>query len=403
MSVYSFSQLQVFQQCPRKYQYKYVDQIKEKEFESSPDLILWHSVHKVLENLYNNINVFKIPNLDEVVADFYETWKQEIADATKDKPLQIKGQQTLEDYLRRGEYYVKSYYQKYAPFSGVQVIATENMVNFQLDTNGQQQFRGVIDRIDKEGDTFVINDYKTNKNLPPEQKQEYTEQLTLYGLALQQKYGKYFKHIKARLHYLHFDITDEREISDDVLTPVVQKYSSIIEKVEHKKFAYNMGDKRAFEPVQNEYCKYCEYMSICPLRAHMKYDDEVIWGELWEKTVKGLVDEYVQFAKQESEAKAQKELLKDMLVEYLEKKWFLKLFGNTYKISASQGENVSIKDKDMLVKKLTELGMLDQTMDIDRFKVQKLVKDGVLDPTKLDWSVEKSTSRTLRGSELWNK
>lgn len=40
MSVYSFSQLQVFQQCPRKYQYKYVDQIKEKEFESSPDLIL---------------------------------------------------------------------------------------------------------------------------------------------------------------------------------------------------------------------------------------------------------------------------------------------------------------------------------------------------------------------------
>jgi hypothetical protein len=60
------------------------------------------------------------------------------------------------------------------------------------------------------------------------------------------------------------------------------------------------------------------------------------------------------------------------------------LFGNTYKISASQGENVSIKDKDMLVKKLTELGMLDQTMDIDRFKVQKLVKDGVLDPTKLD-------------------
>jgi hypothetical protein len=36
--------------------------------------------------------------------------------------------------------------------------------------------------------------------------------------------------------------------------------------------------------------------------------------------VKGLVDEYVQFAKQESEAKAQKELLKDMLVEYLEKK-----------------------------------------------------------------------------------
>ncbi len=400
MSVYSFSQLQVFQQCPRKYQYKYVDQIKEKEFESSPDLILGHSVHKVLENLYNNVNVFKIPNLEEVLEDFHTIRNQEIVEATKEKPLQIKGQQTLEDYIRRGEHYVNAYYKKYAPFAGVQVIATESNVNFQLDTNGQQQFRGVIDRIDKEGDTFVINDYKTNKNLPPEQKQEYTEQLTLYGLALQQKYGKYFKQIKARLHYLHFDITDEREVTEDVLATVVQKYSSIIEKVEHKKFAYNMGDKRAFEPIQNEYCKYCEYMSICPLRAHMKYDDELLWGELGAKTVKGLIDEYVQFAKQESEAKAQKELLKDMLVEYLEKKWLLKLFWNTYKISASQGENVSIKDKEILMKKLTELGMLDQTMDIDRFKVQKLVKEGKLDPSKLDWSVEKSASRTLRGSEI---
>ncbi len=100
--------------------------------------------------------------------------------------------------------------------------------------------------------------------------------------------------------------------------------------------------------------------------------------------MKGLVDEYVQFAKQESEAKAQKELLKDILVEYLEKKGFLKLFGNAYKISASQGENVSIKDKDMLVTKLQELGILNETLDIDRFKLQKLIKDGKIDISKLN-------------------
>lgn len=400
MSVYSFSQLQLFQQCPRKYQYKYVDQVKEKEFESSPDLILGQSVHKVLENLYNNVNVFKIPSLEDVMEDFHNTRNEEMEKATKEKPLQIKGQQTLEDYIRRGEHYVNAYYKKYSPFENVKVIATESMMHFQLDKDGQKKFRGVIDRIDKDGDTFIINDYKTNKNLPPEQKQEYIEQQTLYGLWIQQKYGKYLKNIKARLHYLHFDITDEREITDEVLAPIVEKYSSIIEWVEHKKFAYNMGNKRAFEPIQNEYCKYCEYMTICPLRAHMKYDDEVIWGELGEKTVKHLVDEYVQFSKQESESKAQKELLKDMLVEYLEKKWFLKLFGNTYKISASQWESISIKDKDLLLTKLQELGILNEALDIDRFKVQKLVKEWKLDTTKLDWSVEKKPSRTLRWSKL---
>jgi len=36
--------------------------------------------------------------------------------------------------------------------------------------------------LDKEEETFIINDYKTNKNLPPESKEEYQEQLTLYGL-----------------------------------------------------------------------------------------------------------------------------------------------------------------------------------------------------------------------------
>jgi len=89
-----------------------------------------------------------------------------------------------------------------------------------------------------------------------------------------------------------------------------------------------------------------------------------------------------------------------MLVEYLEKKWFLKLFGNEYKISASQSESVSIKDKDLLFTKLQELGILNEALDIDRFKVQKLVKEWKLDTTKLDWSVEKKPSRTLRWSKL---
>jgi len=50
----------------------------------------------------------------------------------------------------------------------------------------------------------VINDYKTNKNLPPENDHKYQEQLNLYALGVQQKYGKYFKKMKARLHFLHF-------------------------------------------------------------------------------------------------------------------------------------------------------------------------------------------------------
>ncbi len=196
MSVYSFSQTQTFIKCPRKYQYQYVDKIQEKEFESSPDLILGHSVHATLERLYNQVNLFKVPTKDEALTKFKEQRDNELAEATKEKPLQLKGEQTLEDYIRRGIHYVANYYDKYQPFAGVTIVATEASIMFDLtnppsasvdtsfinELSSGIKFRGFIDRLDKEGDTFIINDYKTNKNLPPESKEEYIEQLTLYGL-----------------------------------------------------------------------------------------------------------------------------------------------------------------------------------------------------------------------------
>jgi ATP-dependent helicase/DNAse subunit B len=90
MSIYSFSQTQTFLQCPRKYQYKYVDKIQEKEFESSPDLILGHSVHATLEWLYNQINVFTIPSKDDLLIKFKDQWDSEVKEATKEKELQLK-------------------------------------------------------------------------------------------------------------------------------------------------------------------------------------------------------------------------------------------------------------------------------------------------------------------------
>ena len=440
MTIYSFSQTQTFLQCPRKYQYKYVDKIQEKEFESSPDLILGHSVHAALERLYNQINVFKIPSKDELLAKFKDQRDSEIKEATKEKPLEMKWEQTLEDYIRRGIHYVANYYDKYSPFEWISVVATEASIIFEL--NDQTKFRGFIDRLDKEWETFVINDYKTNKNLPPESKEEYREQLTLYGLGVQQNYAKYFiwdtmktwsiesfhdveiiptiwetastsevkwsqnskigrfKTIKARLHYLHFDLMDEWDITPDILTTVTKKYADTIIDIEAKKFSYNMGDKKCFEPKENVYCKYCEYYSLCPLRAHLKFDDEVIGSDLGEKTVKGLVDEYVALSKQESQAKNDRELIKVLLVEYLEKKNLLKLFWNVYKISASQSENISITDKDGLKNVLQALWVLDEAMEIDRFKVQKLVKEHKLSLYQLGDTIQKNPSRTLRGGSI---
>ena len=119
---------------------------------------------------------------------------------------------------------------------------------------------------------------------------------------------------------------DEREITPERLATVTKKYSAIITDIDDRKFQYNMGNTKVFEPKENNFCKYCEYFSLCPLRAHLKFDDEVVGSELGEKTVKGLVDEYAELSKKESQAKNDKELIKILLIEYLDKNNLLKLF-----------------------------------------------------------------------------
>ena len=399
MSIYSFSQTNLFEQCPRKYQYKYIDKI-EKEFESSPDLILGQSVHGALERLYNQINIFKIPNENEVLEKFKLLRDSEFEKLkNQSKEIKIKGDQTLEDYLRRGNEYIKIYYKKFYPFEGVKIVSTEDNMIFSLDQN--KQFRWIIDRLDKQWqDTFVINDYKTNKNLPTQDKEHYFEQLSLYAIWISQKYAKYYKTIKARLFYLHFDIVDEREVTEEIMEKVKIKYIWIVDQIENKKFAYNMWDKKSFECKENGLCRYCEYMSICPLRSHMKYDDEIVGWELGEKTIKWLVDEYVSLSKSESDAKAQKENIKEILIDYVNKHDVLKLFGNQSKLSISKSENISIKDKEILKEILEKLGLLNEAMEIDRFKLMKLIKDWKLDESKLEWWAEKNVSISFRWGKL---
>jgi ATP-dependent helicase/DNAse subunit B len=55
MTTFSFSQVSTYQQCPRKYQYHYLDKLKSKEFETSYELLLGSLVHTSLEWRYQQI------------------------------------------------------------------------------------------------------------------------------------------------------------------------------------------------------------------------------------------------------------------------------------------------------------------------------------------------------------
>ena len=397
MVVYSFSQINLYNQCPKKYQFRYIDWL-EREFETSPDLILGTSVHGALERLYQQISILNTPIKADVLWKFHELWNNSIADAGE--KLIYKGDQHEDDYLRRWEKYLEAYYDKYSPFKGTTVVATECMMNFSLDKDNSsenKQFRWIIDRLDKDSDgNFIINDYKTNKKLPPEWDDEYREQLTLYAYWVQQKYWKYLKNIKARILYLHFDITDEWNITQEAIDSVVLKYTSAINNIESSRFDYNMWVKNAFPTNQNAYCKYCEYQNVCPLWQHLNIEDEIVnWWELWDITIKKLIDQYAEYSQKATEANKEKEAIKEIIIEYAQKKGLEQLFWEKYKLSVSKTDNYSAKDIEELKLLLQKKNLMDDAIDIPYYKLNALVKDQKLSQEEIKNYLNKKDSWRL--------
>lgn len=397
MVVYSFSQINLYNQCPKKYQFRYIDWL-EREFETSPDLILGTSVHWALERLYQQISILNTPIKADVLWKFHELWNNSIADAGE--KLIYKGDQHEDDYLRRWEKYLEAYYDKYSPFKDTTVVATESMMNFSLDKDNSsenKQFRWIIDRLDKDSDgNFIINDYKTNKKLPPEWDDEYREQLTLYAYWVQQKYWKYLKNIKARILYLHFDITDEWNITQEAIDSVVLKYTSAINNIESSRFDYNMWVKNAFPTNQNAYCKYCEYQNVCPLRQHLNIEDEIVnWWELWDTTIKKLIDQYAEYSQKATEANKEKEAIKEIIIEYAQKKELEQLFWEKYKLSVSKTDNYSAKDIEELRQLLQKKNLMDDAIDIPYYKLNALVKDQKLTQEEIKNYLNKKDSWRL--------
>lgn len=398
MVVYSFSQLGLYQQCPKKYQFRYLDGL-EKSFETTPDLLLGTSVHSSLERFYQQLNIYKKPQKSDLI-EYFDIQRSKSLQENWEK-IVMKWDQTLDDYQRRGQHYLSDYYDLHTPFEDIKIVGTELLLHFTLeDWPNAPKFRGIVDRLDKDWENFIINDYKTNKNLPPEQKDEYREQLTLYAQGIRQKYGKYFKNIKARLHYLHFWLVDEREITDENLDTILQKYKSLISEIETARFDHNMGVENAFPTNQNPYCKYCEYQMLCPLRKHLHYGAETInAGELGEQTIASLVDQYAQLSSQISQDTKQKDFLKELLVAYASEHNFEQLFWSEAKLGVSKSQTFSVKDKLALQKFLSELGILDEYSDIPYYKLAALVKDKKLTPDQVSIYLDIKDSRTLRASK----
>lgn len=384
MSRYSYSQVQTFLTCPLKYRYGYVDKLGVDMVDESLALALGSSVHATLERLYNQVMLHIIPNKEEYNLKFKELWNSEIK-VFVNQPSCEESEWNQSRWLE----YVNTYYDKYYPFDQAKFLKAE--MNVSLNLSKDISFSGKIDRVDFHDDVLIINDYKTNKIRDDNEKDLHKEQLTLYALAMKQKYEGKFKTLLWRLIYLHPGNSIERECTDADLQRVHAKYLQLCMTIDDYKVQLAFGEKEVFKPIKWSHCKFCKFQQICPLRKGMYMEDEEIEiQDLSLTTIKKTIDDFAKIRQKYAAMEMEIEGMKRILITYAEHHGLKTIFGNYFAIPIREIITAKVKEwsNDALEEFLKIEWLYNQTHKIDTFAIVRLLKDNKKLRTELKQWVE---------------
>lgn len=251
MPAYSHSSLSIFEQCPLKYKFKYVEKVQLEKQPENIEAFMGNRVHEALRKLYEDRIMSKASTLDGIQAYYDDAWQKKWSE---DIQIVKKGQ-TADDYRKKGAGCIASYYGRYYPFDDSQTIGLEQ--NIYVDIGGYK-LTGYIDRLSRRPDgRYEIHDYKTSGKLPAPQYFDNDRQLALYQIGVE-KMKRDAEQIDLVWHYL---VHDKEMRSRRDRAKLESLKSSVIATIGQIEAAVPEG---RFPALKSELCRWCEYQSICP-------------------------------------------------------------------------------------------------------------------------------------------
>ncbi len=249
----SHSGASTFEQCPKRWRFRYVERLPDLP---GPPALVGTFSHKVLELLLQRPPDKRTTDQARKIAkaewstfshrDEYtalELDKAEQANFKKQAWKAIEGLWTLED----PEY--------------VDVYSTEEQINATL---GIVPFRGVVDRIDQTDDGLVVTDYKSGRAPSQRFANERLYQVLLYSAAVADKQGEL--PVRACLYYL-----GQRVVETDVSEEGIDEATARLETT-WTDIGTACSDN-TFEARPGKVCKYCSFLEHCSEgTAQVEYD-----------------------------------------------------------------------------------------------------------------------------------
>jgi len=283
------SALNKFLACPLQFYFRYIAGLKEpEEITEDVDLPLFGSIlHKALELLYEDYigkemtgaELQKLEKNDSRIEKaLMDAFREEyFTDIPKEKPVKLSGKNILiKEILQK---YIKQFLrvdQKFAPFT-IYSLEQNYKASIDFEVNSEKKrvtFKGIIDRLDINGEGIRVIDYKTGT---PEQKMSGVPQLfetkgnhkALQALLYCKMYNETAQPQKEIIPGLYF-------IRDLFAQGFHYALKSGKEKVTYQQVANELNDQlkvalqRLFDPKEDFYqtedesiCRNCPYKEIC--------------------------------------------------------------------------------------------------------------------------------------------
>jgi RecB family exonuclease len=340
----SHSSITLFNECPQKYKFKYIDKIPEKprHFFS-----FGQSVHLALEFFYG-VKALPAPTLDEVLAFYKENWVQ---GGYKDP-----GQEA--QYFEDGKLIITAFYQKHIRDYALPFFVE---YGFSFEVDGVP-VTGKVDRVDKLPDgRLSIIDYKTGKKLVGG-RVEIDPQLTMYQLAAEQLLGLKV----AKLSFYHLPSLKEQIVerhTDELVDGLKKRIVVTAERI----------TTGAFEPKPAEnVCRWCDYKPLCPV---FKPQFQVAAPPAHDAELAAEIDEYGDLLAQAEELRRKAEVVKARVLAQMTKKAYVRAFGKRFEVSRAATQRWEFPDKKKVLEIIKKAGLYDRILAPSAPKVDALMTD----------------------------
>jgi len=264
----SYSALDTYLTCPRKYKYQVIDRIKAPK---SKEQFFGTLIHNTLK-LVHTPGILS-PTLEQALDFYSKNWNAEVfSDVTEERAAFAQGVSILQDYYKKND-----------P-TKTNIVDLESRFQVEIGNDEKHIVSGIIDRIDKTGDGFEIIDYKTARKLPSQDKVDNDLQLSIYLAGFLKRYPKEAENIdkiKVSLYYLKHGV---KLTSARTLEQVKKSEELVLDLIGEIQSA---SRRTKFDPVISGLCDWCAYQNICPMWTH-KFRDKQEKIE-----IEKIIDEYI--------------------------------------------------------------------------------------------------------------